>query len=73
MISKPEKYLVLNVDQLNTLIEMAHEGSKKKSGSNCVVLKLEHSGKKWPRQLSYTDKFRTKTYRYWNWRNRNDK
>mgnify|MGYP003154843386 CR=1 FL=1 len=73
MISKrkPEKYLVLSAKQLNTLIEMAHEGSKEKSSSDCVVIKLEHAGKKWPRQLIYTDKFRAKAYRCW--RNKNDK
>ena len=60
-----EKYIVLNVDQLNALVKMAHAYGIEEDNANTVVLKLVHSGKKWPRQLRYTDKFRRETYDYY--------
>ena len=63
MMNNREKYIVLNVDQLNTLVKMAHAG-KEEHKANTVVIKLVHSGKKWPRQLTYSDEFRRNTYHY---------
>ncbi len=67
--SPPEKYLVLSVKQLKDLIEYAHLTSVQegKPDWNTVVLRLEHSGKRAPGQLRYTDEFRWKCLdKLWN-------
>ena len=66
--SKPRKYLVLSIRQLDILKRMAIEFSDEHDldqGNQCVVMELEHADKRYAGQLRYTDEFRYKTYDFW--------
>ena len=58
--TKPEKYLVLNVYELELLIKMANMDRDEERSANSVVIRLQHSDGKFPGQLQYTDEFNAK-------------